>query len=196
MLEVQTGPKQGPHGAEHGVRPGRSGPGGSGEEEPGGQEHGAGAEGQSGEPGEGRGQRHTFGSLVGPGLGGENQEGDLRDRVQDQGGDVSPERLCAELARKSQACRAEATPDGGWGQSRARGTGSSRLREQGPQEGPGAHRREGALGSDPGGHTHRPKLCPDNPAAAQRAGWPPCRPVIRPWKQVVAGLRGAPGMST
>lgn len=85
MLEVQAGPKQGPHGAECRVRPGRSGPRRSGEEEPGGQERGAGAEGQSGEPGEGRGQRRTFGSLVEPGLEGDNQGGDLRDRVQDRG---------------------------------------------------------------------------------------------------------------
>ena len=192
MLEVRAGPKQGPHSAERGVHPGRSGPGGSGEEEPGSQERGAGAEGQSGEPGEVQGQRHTFGSLVGPGLGGDNQGRELRDRVQDQGWDMSPERLCTELAPKSRVCRAEARPDGGWGQSRMRGTGSSRLREQGPPEGPGAQRREGALGSSPGGHTHRPKLCPDIPAAAHRAGWPPRRAVVRPWKQMVAGLRGAP----
>ena len=100
----------------------------------------------------------------------------------------------AVLDRAVQGARSYRAPTGS--QSGCRPRELTRLGEQGPWEGPGAHRREGALGSDPGGHTHRPKLCPDTPTAVQRAGWPPCRPVIRPWKQVVAGLRGAPGLGT
>lgn len=107
---------------------------------------GEGPGGQSREPGEGWGQRQTSGSLVGPGLGEDSQGGDLRDRVQDRGGDLSPEHLCVELAQKSRACRAEAGPDGGRGQSRVGWMGSSRLGEQGTWVRPGTHGRGAAPG--------------------------------------------------
>ena len=154
------------------MRPARSGPGGYGKEELGGQEQGQGPGSPSGEPAEGWGQRHTFGSLVGPGLGEDSQGRDLRDRVQDRGGDLSPEGLYAELAQKSRACKAEAGLDGGRGQSRVGGWAPPGWGSRGHGSGQAPRGGERPRSSDPGAHTHRPQLCPDTPAAAHRAGWP------------------------